>query len=224
METSNLNLWSPDPGDDYALTQDLAAMADDIDEAITETREASMRVSVADQAARDALTKKEGLRVYREDTNRDEQWTGTRWMIQPGIENRRFEMARFAVPAGGVDYFLQLGTEVTSYRSESYFSTYYYTTGPDTGFTNLDAGLYLINVTVWVEGAYAGPQGRVRISDAANPGVPIAQGNFGEGQFVTVSTPWLTDGTRAFGIWANHNSGAARNMYGTLDIIRLRGF
>ena len=34
METSILGLWSPDNGDDYALVQDLAAMADDIEASI----------------------------------------------------------------------------------------------------------------------------------------------------------------------------------------------
>lgn len=35
METENFSIWSPDAGDQYALTQDLARMADDIDEVLT---------------------------------------------------------------------------------------------------------------------------------------------------------------------------------------------
>lgn len=35
METDVWDLWSPDNSDQYALTQDLARMADDVDEALT---------------------------------------------------------------------------------------------------------------------------------------------------------------------------------------------
>lgn len=58
METPILDIWSPDPGDDYALTQDLAAMADDIEDAILNDTQITY---VANVAARTALVNQRTL-------------------------------------------------------------------------------------------------------------------------------------------------------------------
>lgn len=100
VTTSPDNIWSPDSGDDYALTTDLAGMADTVQDAITANRVGR----IGTNAQRLALTGTdlfEGLTFRTTDTRRDWVYTGGAWVQR---------MAPFAV-AGGV---ATVGTGVTT--------------------------------------------------------------------------------------------------------------
>lgn len=75
--TSPDNIWTPDSGDDYALTVDLAATADTIQDALTALN-SRFPASVANPAARDALfpTPVHGNRVFRNDLAAEEVYLG----------------------------------------------------------------------------------------------------------------------------------------------------
>lgn len=81
--TSPDNLWSPDAVDDYALTTDLAAMQDTVQDALTGLRGGlSYRADLTD-AQRIALTGGqlfEGLRVRTTDTKIDWLYTSSTWV------------------------------------------------------------------------------------------------------------------------------------------------
>lgn len=112
METPILDLWSPDPGDDYALTQDLAAMADDIEQAILQNPQI---VSVANGTEQTALvnqrilegrppTEQAPLFVLRRDygSRLRLQYTtdGVSWTPVFGFPSR--SSGSTTVPAGGI--------------------------------------------------------------------------------------------------------------------------
>lgn len=89
--TSPDDIWTPDAGDDYALTTDLAAMADTIQDAITANRVGR----IGTNAQRLALTGAdlfEGLTFRTTDTRRDWVYTAGAWVQR---------MTPFAM-AGGV--------------------------------------------------------------------------------------------------------------------------
>lgn len=75
--TSPDNIWTPDSGDDYALTVDLAATADTIQDALTNLN-SRFPASVANPAARDALfpSPVHGNRVFRNDLAAEEVYLG----------------------------------------------------------------------------------------------------------------------------------------------------
>lgn len=76
--TSPDNIWSPDAGDDYALTTDLAAMADTVQDAINANRVGR----IGTNAERLALTGGdlfEGLTFRTTDTRRDWVYTSGAW-------------------------------------------------------------------------------------------------------------------------------------------------
>lgn len=81
--TSPDNIWTPDAGDDYALTTDLAAMADTVQDAITDLRsDIGYRTDLTD-AQRLALTGGdlfEGLRVWTTDTRVLWTYTQSAWV------------------------------------------------------------------------------------------------------------------------------------------------
>lgn len=81
--TSPDNLWSPDAVDDYALTTDLAAMQDTVQDALTGIRGGlAYRADLTD-AQRIALTGGqlfEGLRVRTTDTKIDWLYTNSTWV------------------------------------------------------------------------------------------------------------------------------------------------
>lgn len=81
--TSPDNLWSPDAVDDYALTTDLAAMQDTVQDALTGIRGGlAYRADLTD-AQRIALTGGqlfEGLRVRTTDTKIDWLYTASTWV------------------------------------------------------------------------------------------------------------------------------------------------
>lgn len=77
--TSPDNIWSPDSGDDYALTVDLAAMADTVQDAFTDIR--TNTLSTGGTTANRPAAGLEGRTYYATDTNI--QWldTGTEWVV-----------------------------------------------------------------------------------------------------------------------------------------------
>lgn len=81
--TSPDNIWTPDAGDDYALTTDLAATADTVQDAITDLRtKTGYRADLTD-AQRLALSGGslfEGLWVRTTDTKIDWLYTGGAWV------------------------------------------------------------------------------------------------------------------------------------------------
>lgn len=81
--TSPDNLWTPDSGDDYALTVDLAAFADTVQDALTAIRNGAQRLIGLD-SVRTALTApalKEGLEFYSTDTNIQWTYDGSAWFV-----------------------------------------------------------------------------------------------------------------------------------------------
>lgn len=102
--TSPDNIWSPDSGDDYALTVDLAAMADTAQDAITANRVARIGTD-AERLALSGGALFEGLTFRTTDTRYDWVYTGGVWV-------RR--MAPFGF-AAGVNT-----TPATGYRQVSF--------------------------------------------------------------------------------------------------------
>lgn len=95
--TSPDNIWTPDAGDDYALTVDLAAMADTVQDALNTVK----TYRVGTNAERIALTGAdlfEGLSFYATDTNALWRYNGTAWEPRTYAEAR----GRAACPASGV--------------------------------------------------------------------------------------------------------------------------
>lgn len=98
--TSPDNLWTPDSGDDYALTVDLAAFADTVQDALT-SRPRTYRTDLTN-AQRIALTGPdlfEGLRVRTTDTDLDWLYTGTAWVI---VENGLYLIPPTSVTGGTI--------------------------------------------------------------------------------------------------------------------------
>lgn len=84
--TSPDNIWTPDSGDDYALTVDLAATADTIQDALTDIRgDIAYRVGLnADRTALTGADLFEGLRFYATDTDLEWFYNGSLWRLTPG--------------------------------------------------------------------------------------------------------------------------------------------
>lgn len=180
-------------------------------------------VRVANQAERDTIpAPPEGMMIYREDTNRQERWNGTKWIPQPGVETRRYNVTRAAIPTGLAAYYLSVGAEVAAVKSDGAFAATYASGGAEAGSTLLDAGYYLLTAMVYIDWGYAGAQGGITFREygASNQ---FAQANYGGNQFVTLTAPFFTDGTKRFILEGWHNSGSNKNMTGLLDIVRLRG-
>lgn len=80
--TSPDNIWTPDSGDDYALTVDLAAMADTIQDALNESK----TYRVGSNAQRLALSGADlfnGLRWHSTDTREDWIYSLGSWQPYP---------------------------------------------------------------------------------------------------------------------------------------------
>lgn len=77
------NIWTPDSGDDYALTVDLAATADTVQAALTDIRTKSpSRVGTnAQRLALSGASLFEGLTFRTTDTDLTWFYTGTAWVI-----------------------------------------------------------------------------------------------------------------------------------------------
>lgn len=78
--TSPDNIWTPDAGDDYALTTDLAAMADTIQDALN-TAKAYRAGTNATRLALAGADLFEGLTFYTTDTNALWRYNGTTWAL-----------------------------------------------------------------------------------------------------------------------------------------------
>lgn len=78
--TSPDNIWTPDAGDDYALTTDLAAMADTIQDAITSNRTDLSGVDSA-RPANGSPGLVAGMTWYSTDTDTEWRYSGTAWRI-----------------------------------------------------------------------------------------------------------------------------------------------
>lgn len=79
MQTLDNGIQVPTNSDPYKLTQDLTTMA-------ASTKPVTV---VASAAARDALSKYTGRKVYRSDTGREENWNGSRWAVPSTTERAR---------------------------------------------------------------------------------------------------------------------------------------
>lgn len=78
--TSPDNIWTPDAGDDYALTTDLASTADTVQDAITALR-GGLFSNGGLMSARPAFGQ-EGRTYYATDTNVEWLDTGTSWVVK----------------------------------------------------------------------------------------------------------------------------------------------
>lgn len=76
--TSPDNIWTPDAGDDYALTTDLAAMADTVQDALN-TVKTYLPLTDAQRIALTGSGLFEGLIVYTTDTNALWKYNGSTW-------------------------------------------------------------------------------------------------------------------------------------------------
>lgn len=76
--TSPDNIWSPDSGDDYALTVDLAAMADTVQDALN-TVKTYRPLTNTERLALTGGDLFEGLIVYTTDTNALWKYDGSAW-------------------------------------------------------------------------------------------------------------------------------------------------
>lgn len=76
--TSPDNIWTPDAGDDYALTTDLAAMADTVQDALN-TVKTYRPLTNAQRLALTGADLFEGLVVYTTDTNALWKYDGSTW-------------------------------------------------------------------------------------------------------------------------------------------------
>lgn len=86
--TSPDNIWTPDSGDDYALTTDLAAMADTVQDAITDVRGEITTSSLAQAGLFSARPTfgVEGRTYYATDQDRSYFDTGSAWVSNdPGL-------------------------------------------------------------------------------------------------------------------------------------------
>lgn len=77
--TSPDNIWTPDAGDDYALTVDLAATADSVQDAITANNN-SLRGLNADRPANGSPGLFEGMTWFSTDTDILWLYSGTAWV------------------------------------------------------------------------------------------------------------------------------------------------
>jgi hypothetical protein len=79
--TSPDNIWTPDAGDDYALTVDLAAMADTVQDAITANNN-DLRGLDANRPANGAPGLTAGMTWYSTDTGITWRYNGSAWAIE----------------------------------------------------------------------------------------------------------------------------------------------
>ena len=94
------DIWTPDAGDNYALTTDLAAMADTVQDALTDLR-ANGQYRTLTNAQRLALSGGdlfEGLRVWTTDTKTHWLYTSSAWK---------------EVRSGGVNHSANPGSAIT---------------------------------------------------------------------------------------------------------------
>lgn len=102
--TSPDNIWSPDAGDDYALTTDLAAMADTIQDAITANRVDLLGLDSA-RPANGSPGLVDGMTWYSTDTRTLWRYNGTIW----SVEYR--PLAPYASTVSGVGAGVTVSTE-----------------------------------------------------------------------------------------------------------------
>lgn len=79
--TSPDNIWTPDAGDDYALTTDLAAMADTVQDAITANRTDLIGLD-ANRPANGSAGLVNGMTWYSTDTRVTWRYNGSTWSIE----------------------------------------------------------------------------------------------------------------------------------------------
>lgn len=77
--TSPDNIWTPDSGDDYALTVDLAAMADTVQDAITANKFALVGLD-SERPANGSPGLVEGMTWYSTDTQVEWRYQSTQWV------------------------------------------------------------------------------------------------------------------------------------------------
>lgn len=81
--TSPDNIWTPDSGDDYALTVDLAAMADSVQDALNTVKNYQVGTE-AQRAALGPSSRFDGLKFYATDTDLEWFYDGSAWKLAPG--------------------------------------------------------------------------------------------------------------------------------------------
>lgn len=125
------NIFSPDAGDDYALTTDLAALTDTVQDAIT----AWKNYGIGTDAQRSALTGtsnpplKEGLQWYSTDTNLRWWYDGSAWnKINPPLQATLYRAS---------------GTHIVN-ATDTPFTWDTVATGSDTGFWNSANGTRIV--------------------------------------------------------------------------------
>lgn len=85
--TSPDDIWTPDSGDDYALTVDLGAMADTVQDALNTVK--TYRVGTdAQRTALSGAALFEGLKFYANDTNLEWVYDGSSWKLTPAYLGR----------------------------------------------------------------------------------------------------------------------------------------
>jgi len=95
--TSPDNIWTPDAGDDYALTTDLAAMADTIQEALSDSKNYVPETNAL-RLARTGSDLFEGLVVWTTDTKILWRYTSGAWVRS--LPGQPFAQAAGISPGG----------------------------------------------------------------------------------------------------------------------------
>lgn len=107
--TSPDNIWSPDSGDDYALTVDLAAMADTVQDAITNVRTTGSYRAGLESGRVSTPSPFSGLLYFSTDTGRLWRYNGTTWLPQTSglvlIQTLTFSAASTVVFTGFTSQF-----------------------------------------------------------------------------------------------------------------------
>jgi hypothetical protein len=159
-----------------------------------------------------------GARAYRLDVDWEYVRTSDGWeSVKPEV--RVIALSRGGVPTGTTRYYLGDNGEVTAERTPEYPS---YSYNSSNGRFTLEAGMYLISVSVYVHWANAGTGGHVAMLVAGDTWPARAQAPFGMAQTTTFTTEFVTDGSKAFSIEGFHNAGGTFGLVGELRIIKIR--
>lgn len=221
--TSPDNIWTPDAGDDYALTTDLATMADTIQAAIADRARTGV-ANVASASARDVLypTPVQGDSVRR----LDKGWIETYYATWNSTTNPGGASPAGWYPVAEGPRFVaeNLGTTVMS-TTASFLSlntalgsaSVWRNDGFTTGTGNIDVplpGLYDIAGTVIFPSSSAGAYRGVNLaSDVVGAGAGLTQLSFAPGSgFMYVTFTGTIPVQSNFSVQARHDIGATQSL------------
>lgn len=182
------------------------------------TNSAGGVVAIRNAAEQTAFAAANGQIIHRLDTGLFYGRVNTAWVaLGEGAQVRQYGLGR-TVPNGTTTYYLANTGEATSVRTAVFPNvTYNSSTG---AWTLATPGWYQVSANVGIQGANAGSSAQLRFMQASTP---VAAASYGGVQTTTVSNTFYSDGSFSFIVDGAHNSGAQRDMTGSLRIVRLGG-